>query len=81
MAEGCDTSAEPVGADWLNGVVEARRKVLVPFERGLQQTKKSALVERARLCVRSNDGLGGCPRCTVSAALRCDVEARKLVLI
>lgn len=37
---GCDASAGLAVADWLNGVVEARRKVLVPFERGLLQTQR-----------------------------------------
>jgi hypothetical protein len=34
---GCDPSAGFAVEGWLNGVVEARRKVLVPFERGLLQ--------------------------------------------
>jgi hypothetical protein len=33
----CDTSAGFAVEGWLNGVVEARRKVRVPFERGLLQ--------------------------------------------
>lgn len=44
--------------------------------------KQNLSTGRARtVVVRSNDGLGGCPRCTVSAASCCDLEARKLLLI
>lgn len=37
MAVCCEASVAFEAEDWLIGVVEARRKVLVPFERGLLQ--------------------------------------------
>lgn len=49
----CDTSAGVAVAGWLlNGVVEARRNVLVPFERGLSHVSALAK-DRTVLCMRA----------------------------
>ncbi len=56
---GCETSGGLAAEDWLKGVVEARRNVLVPLERGLWQGLALVRFEHGHWVTGSRNGHGG----------------------